>query len=53
MSEIVTDFKARDLAWISKTVLGGSVHAFRASITNFATQPEDVDVLVDGLNKSR
>jgi glutamate/tyrosine decarboxylase-like PLP-dependent enzyme len=52
MSEIVTDLKTRDVAWISKTVLGGTVPALRASITNFDTQPEDIDLLVDGLNES-
>lgn len=50
MTEIVSDLKARDVAWISQTLLGGSVPALRASITNFETQPDDIAALVDGLN---
>ena len=40
-------------AWISTTVLGGAQPAIRACITCFRTGPEDVDRLVDALDKAR
>jgi aromatic-L-amino-acid decarboxylase len=46
---IVAKLKAEQTAWISKTRLGHQIPALRACITNFQTQPHDVDCLVDGL----
>ncbi len=40
-------------AWISSTVLGGSTPALRACITNYRTEPEDVDALVRDLAEFR
>ena len=40
-------------AWISATCLAGSTPALRACITNYRTQAEDVQALVDALNRAR
>jgi hypothetical protein len=40
-------------AWISTTVLGGAQPAIRACITCFRTGPQDVDRLVDALDRAR
>jgi glutamate/tyrosine decarboxylase-like PLP-dependent enzyme len=50
--EIVHKLKHEQTAWISKTLLREQIPALRACIINFQTQPEDVDCLVDGLNRA-
>ena len=40
-------------AWISTTRLGGSQYALRACITNFRTQPEDIEALIAALEAAR
>jgi len=40
-------------AWISTTMLAGSLPCLRACITNYRTGPEDVDALVRDLNDVR
>ncbi len=40
-------------AWISATRLGGSQAVLRACITNFRTQPEDVEALIAALEEAR
>lgn len=40
-------------AWISTTVLGRTLPAIRACITCFRTGPQDVDRLVEALNRAR
>ncbi len=40
-------------AWISTILLGGSVPALRACITNYRTQPEHIEKLVTALTKAR
>ncbi|MEZ5392485.1 MAG: aminotransferase class V-fold PLP-dependent enzyme [Bryobacterales bacterium] len=40
-------------AWISTTRLGGSQAALRACVTNFRTQPADVDALIAALEATR
>jgi aromatic-L-amino-acid/L-tryptophan decarboxylase len=40
-------------AWISSTVLGGTVTALRACITSFATTASDLDVLLEELELAR
>jgi glutamate/tyrosine decarboxylase-like PLP-dependent enzyme len=40
-------------AWISTTRVGGVVPVLRATVTNYRTQPSDLDALVDELNKVR
>jgi hypothetical protein len=40
-------------AWISTILLGGSVPALRACITNYRTQPEHIEKLVIALTKAR
>lgn len=39
--------------WISSTVLGGEKPALRACITNYRTEPQDVDALLSELEKAR
>lgn len=51
VGRIVSRLGAEQIAWISKTRLGGQP-ALRACITNFHTGPRDVDQLVDGLNQT-
>jgi glutamate/tyrosine decarboxylase-like PLP-dependent enzyme len=40
-------------AWISTTVLGEGVTALRACITNYRTQPEDIEALGQSLQRAR
>jgi glutamate/tyrosine decarboxylase-like PLP-dependent enzyme len=40
-------------AWISTTRVGGVLPVLRATVTNYRTQPSDVDALVDELNGAR
>jgi glutamate/tyrosine decarboxylase-like PLP-dependent enzyme len=40
-------------AWISATKIGGTVPVLRACITNFNTQPDDIDALVRDLGRAR
>jgi glutamate/tyrosine decarboxylase-like PLP-dependent enzyme len=40
-------------AWISTTRLGGTTPVLRACITNYRTQPEDIQALVDALGWAR
>lgn len=48
--DIVSWLRKEQIAWISKTRLRGRQSALRACVTNFHTEPRDVDQLVDGLN---
>lgn len=50
-ADVVKRVKSEQIGWISKTLLRGSTPALRASITSFHTREEDVDVLVDGLDR--
>jgi glutamate/tyrosine decarboxylase-like PLP-dependent enzyme len=40
-------------AWISTTTIGGGVRVLRACVTNYKTQTEDVDILVEALQSAR
>lgn len=40
-------------AWISTTNMGGVIPVIRACITNYRTQPEDIDGLIDDLDRAR
>lgn len=40
-------------AWISTTTIGKGVTALRACVTNYKTQSEDVDILVEALQSAR
>lgn len=40
------------VAWVSDTRLGGRVPAIRACVTNTATEPGDIDALVEGLHRA-
>jgi len=40
-------------AWISTTTIGDGVTVLRACITNYKTQTEDVDILVEALESAR
>lgn len=41
------------VAWISSTILGGKHATLRACITNYRTQPDDVEALVNVLAQAR
>ena len=43
----------RGLAWISDVVLGGRHRVLRACITSFRTDENDLNVLVDELERAR
>ena len=40
-------------AWISTTTIGDGVRVLRACVTNYKTQTEDVDILVEALESAR
>jgi hypothetical protein len=42
----------RQIAWISRTLLGGRTPALRACITHFQTDEADLDALVDGIRSA-
>src|SRR5262249_9202264 len=50
--EIVRRLKNRRTAWISKTRLRNQTPVLRACITNFQTEPDDVEYLVSELNRT-
>ncbi|MCX6564980.1 MAG: pyridoxal-dependent decarboxylase [Candidatus Aminicenantes bacterium] len=52
-AEIVRRVIASGKAWISTALLGGEKTAIRACINNFRTSREDVETLVEALNKAR
>jgi aromatic-L-amino-acid/L-tryptophan decarboxylase len=39
-------------AWISEVRLSGPLSALRACVTSYRTQPEDIDILIDELERS-
>lgn len=51
--DIVKSVQSRGQVWISDVVLGGREKVLRACITSFRTQDEDLDVLVDELERAR
>ncbi|CAN5583929.1 aspartate aminotransferase family protein [soil metagenome] len=51
-AEVVERVVGGGRAWISQVRLGGSVIALRACITSHRTQPADVDILVDELERA-
>ena len=53
LQAILRKLLASGEAWISSTVLGGTQPALRACITNYRTQPEDVEALVTALDRAR
>jgi glutamate/tyrosine decarboxylase-like PLP-dependent enzyme len=50
--EIVDDLRRRNIAWITRVVLAGGQHAFRACVTHIDTNAEDIDTLIEGLRIS-
>jgi len=52
-SDIVRSLQARGKVWISDVFLGGRERVLRACITSFRTNEEDLDVLVDELERAR
>ena len=50
--EVVRRLKNGQAAWISKTRLRNQIPALRACITNFQTEPDDIECLMSGLNKT-
>jgi aromatic-L-amino-acid/L-tryptophan decarboxylase len=42
----------RQIAWISRTLLGRHTPALRACITHFQTDTSDLDALVDGIREA-
>jgi glutamate/tyrosine decarboxylase-like PLP-dependent enzyme len=51
--DIVQSLQARGTVWISDVVLGGRERVLRACITSFRTVEEDLDVLVEELERAR
>ena len=51
LNEIISKLKTNNQGWISSTRLQGKIPCLRACVTNFRSQEDDIDVLVDGLNK--
>jgi glutamate/tyrosine decarboxylase-like PLP-dependent enzyme len=49
IDQIVRKLKQEQIAWISRTRLRGQRPALRACITNFNTQPSDLNLLVESL----
>ena len=52
-ADLVRAIQARGRVWVSDVVLGRREPAVRACITSFRTEPEDLDVLVDELERAR
>lgn len=52
LNDIADQVLASGRAWISTTTIGG-VTTLRACVTNYKTQTEDVDVLVEALQSAR
>ena len=52
LADFVDRVKKEQIGWISKTRLRGTTPVLRASITSFHTREEDVDVLVEGLDRT-
>jgi glutamate/tyrosine decarboxylase-like PLP-dependent enzyme len=53
LSQIAGPIVDEGRAWISTTRLGGIRPVLRATITNFRTQPSDLETLVENLNRER
>jgi glutamate/tyrosine decarboxylase-like PLP-dependent enzyme len=53
LQAILSELLASGEAWISSTVLAGTQPALRACITNYRTQPEDVEALIRSLDSAR
>jgi glutamate/tyrosine decarboxylase-like PLP-dependent enzyme len=53
LQSVFADVLASGAAWIAFTQLGGTTPALRACITNYRTQPADLDALVDALDAAR
>jgi len=52
-ADLVRAIQARGRVWVSDVVLGRREPAVRACITSFRTEDEDLDVLVDELERAR
>lgn len=53
LSSIARQLVDSGKAWLSTTRIGGSVPVLRATITNYRTQPADLDALIADLNEAR
>jgi len=53
VADLVRAIQARGRVWISDVVLGRREPAVRACITSFRTEHDDLDVLVDELERAR
>ena len=53
LEAVAADVVASGEAWISTAALGEAGPALRACITNYRTEPEDVDALVAALGRAR
>ena len=49
-AEVARQLKQSQTAWISQTVLRGKTTVLRASVTNFETERDDIERLVDALD---
>lgn len=52
VSDVLQKVNAGRKVWISKVNLSTGIEAFRTCITNYRTQPEDLDVLVSELERA-
>ena len=50
LDDMVDGLARNQIAWISRTRLRNRIPCLRACVTNFRTQRQDIDVLVEGLN---
>jgi aromatic-L-amino-acid/L-tryptophan decarboxylase len=50
LDEMVSRLASDQVAWISRTHLQNKIPCLRACVTNFRTQRQDIDVLVEALN---
>jgi glutamate/tyrosine decarboxylase-like PLP-dependent enzyme len=46
---IVDDLRTRNVAWITRVMLTGGQHAFRACVTHVDTNASDIDALIEGI----
>jgi glutamate/tyrosine decarboxylase-like PLP-dependent enzyme len=50
---VVDDLRARNVAWITRVMLAGGQHAFRACVTHVDTNASDIDALIEGIRLRR
>lgn len=51
LDDMVSGLARDQVAWISRTYLQNKIPCLRACVTNFRTQRQDIDVLIEGLKE--